>query len=281
MQPPFQVSSMAASHPWWRRTKAASEHKVHRNCCSNMHLLLFICIIYHRYGSTSLLPNPCDIHSKSFLHFSTPAFAALHSACTPICSLPLLFFIHTLRLRGSFINSTTPYSSKKKGGERVVWREGCPYWLTDCCMVRAPWKPKTANAEAERGGWVAEGDSGEERGRGKESIRLKLHSPSPPLPPLSFIQSFIHSSKPPSIHREHSSSTAVFISAEDVSADPGKDKQCSGVPVCVTDFPLVKARGHCRQNNLCCLCSAAAINIRFISASLRLRDYTSNTESGH
>lgn len=131
----------------WQLQNTKLQHNYH----SDIYSLLFISIIYyHQRSTSSLLPTPLIQH-LSFI-FLTLAFAAFHSTCTAICLLTLLFFIHTLRLQGSFINSTTPYSSKKKGGERVDWREGCPYWLTDCCMARAPWKLKTANAEAERRG---------------------------------------------------------------------------------------------------------------------------------
>lgn len=58
---------------------------------------------------------------------------------------------------------------------------------------------------------------GEQRGWGKNlyaSSYTRLHLLCSP-----FVLSFSHSFKPPSIHRECSSTSAVFVSAEDVSAD--------------------------------------------------------------
>lgn len=62
---------------------------------------------------------------------------------------------------------------------------------------------------------------GEQRGWGKNlyaSSYTLLHLLCSP-----FVLSFSHSFKPPSIHRECSSTSAVFVSAEDVSADLKKN----------------------------------------------------------
>lgn len=112
-----------------------------------------------------------------------------HATLSAAHSLPLL--IHILRLQHSFINSTTPYSSKTTG--RADWREGCPYWLTDCCIERASWTLQATNEDPKRR-W-------ERRKRMSEFDSIK--------PPF-LVHSFIHSSLQPFIYLNRRSFTHLL-----------------------------------------------------------------------
>lgn len=136
--------------------------------CRQMHRLVFIhiynthtysrgddCADEHTTGSlpfcpwfnhlTPAPPPPLLLHPtfQIFIqrHFSIFSPALHHFIqLTPYLFTPSLIF-HSHPAASRLIHKQHHSLQRQKLGVRggCIWREGCPYWFTDCSTLRAPW----------------------------------------------------------------------------------------------------------------------------------------------